>query len=196
MTDELLIKRCQEGDREAFTALLEQHYDSIYRIAYKWCDDQHNAQDITQQVCIKLARAIQGFEFRAQFSSWLYSLVINCARDFYKSPRQYNQREQSFEEQTHAGVSVAPATHARHEQRLYAQQVLAHIETLEDDLRDALVLVFGRGLNHRQAAQHLNIKESTVSWRVHEARKILQQTFDSADFDLHDTSAISTRGLT
>lgn len=176
MNDNTLIKRCQNGDKAAFEALLNHHYDSIYRFAYRWCGDQHNAQDIAQLASMKLARSIGLFEFKSSFISWLYRLVINCAKDFYKSPNQYNQREQSNDEFNETlSVSVVD-TNA---QRLYAQQILEYINTLKDDLRDTLILVYGQGLSHNQAATHLSIKESTVSWRIHEARKQLKQTFST-----------------
>jgi len=61
--------------------------------------------------------------------------------------------------------------------------ILEHISQLPSDLRDTLILVFGQGLSHSQVAQQLTIKESTVSWRVHEARKILKQTFSSTSLN-------------
>lgn len=180
MTDDLLIKQCQQGNSNAFDQLLNQHYETMYRFAYKWCGDQHNAQDITQTACIKLAKSIKQFDFKASFTSWLYRLVINCAKDFYKSPTQYNRREESDE-------SVSQVHEDRHAERLYARQIMEHIGSLQEELRDTLILVFGSGLNHQQTAQRLQIKESTVSWRVHEARKQLKQAFSSStltqDFD-------------
>ena len=172
MTDDPLIKKCQAGDLQAFDQLLNQHYDTIYRYAYKWCGDQHNAQDITQTACMKLAKSIQQFDFKASFTSWLYRLVINCAKDFYKSPTQFNRREESVDHES-------PTHEDRHAERVYARQIMEHIGTLQDELRDTLILVFGSGLNHQQAAERLSIKESTVSWRVHEARKQLKQVFSS-----------------
>lgn len=188
MNENALIKRCQRGDKAAFERLLIDHYDTIYRFAYRWCGDQHNAQDISQQACLKLARAIQAFEFKSSFTSWLYRLVINCAKDFYKSPQQHNVREESdhlIDETAHLSLDRAP-------ERLYAQQILAHINTLQEELRDTLILVYGQGMSHAQVAEQLNLKESTVSWRIHEARKQLKQTFSSSGFDTEDLAIRGT----
>ena len=184
MSDEELIRRCQSGDRAAFDTLIKQQYDIIYRIAYKWCGDQHNAQDIAQQACIKLASSIAQFRFESSFNSWLYRLVINSAKDFYKSPNQVSREA--------AEPKTEPAVQNKMEQNQYARQILEHINHLPADLRDAIILVFGNGLNHKQAANKLNIKESTVSWRLHEARKQLKQTFESTT--LHDHAAQTARG--
>jgi len=66
--DHDLIRRCQAGDKAAFDALLKEQYDVIYRVAYRWCGDQHHAQDIAQLACIKLAKSIHQFRFEASFS--------------------------------------------------------------------------------------------------------------------------------
>ena len=193
MNEQTLIKRCQTGDKNAFEMLLNQHYDSIYRFAYRWCGDQHNAQDITQQACIKLARSITSFEFKSSFSSWLYRLVINCAKDFYKSPNLFNQREEALDD---TDKMIQTKNDDQFAQQLYAQQILQHIDTLQDDLKDTLILVYGQCLSHRQAAEQLDIKESTVSWRVHEARKQLKKTFNSPNIqvDKQSDSTNNARG--
>lgn len=189
MTDNALIKRCQNGDSTAFEALLEQYYDTIYRFAFRWCKDQSNAQDITQLVCMKLVKSIHQFKFESSFSTWLYPMVINCAKDFYKSPNQHNTREQQQDDlDTPDSISDDLAT-----RQIYSQQILEHINTLQDDLKETLILIYGSGLNHRQAADKLKVKESTISWRVHEARKLLKQTFSSSS--LTSNRAESARGL-
>lgn len=188
MTDVVLIKKCQSGDTKAFEMLINRHYDTIYRFSYRWCGDQVNAQDITQNACLKLARSIQQFRFESSFTSWLYTLVINCAKDFYKSPSQHNTREEQHE---HLDIKSNTDANAK---RIYAQQILEHIGELQDDLKDTLILIYGNGLSHSQAAKQLNIKESTVSWRVHEARKLLKQTFSSTEFDAAP-SIEAARGL-
>ena len=183
MPDEELIRLCRGGDSNAFETLLERYYEDIHRIAYRWCQDQHNAEDITQLACIKLASAVQSFRQQSSFSSWLYSLVINTARDYYKSAKHSGRQHQSLHD---SGIEQA-ATLATATQSVFARQVLEHINEMQADLKDALVLVYISGLNHRQAAERLGVKESTVSWRIHEARKLLKQTFDSSSLE-HEES--------
>lgn len=177
--DESLIEKCQNGDQHAFELLLETHYDTLYRFAYQWCGSQDSAQDITQLACIKLARNIKQFRFESSFTSWLYKLTINCAKDFYKSPKHHNTREEQHDDLD----AVASSQHDLATRRLHAQQILEHIGKLHEDLRDTIILVFAQGLNHKQAAIELDVKESTISWRVHEARKILKQTFVGSELE-------------
>ena len=80
--DKALIRAAQGGDAQAFEQLLEAHYDTMYRFAYKWCGNRADAEDVTQQSCLKLARALDSYRFESAFTSWLYRVVINCARDW------------------------------------------------------------------------------------------------------------------
>jgi RNA polymerase sigma-70 factor (ECF subfamily) len=160
-----LIERAQKGDRGAFEALLRSHYDVIYRIAFRWCGNRADAEDITQNACIKLARAIDSFRFQSAFVTWLHTLVINTAKDWAKA----------------RGVPpsdlVEDAETARPpdgEQAVYANQVMAHVRALPEREKEALLLVFVEGLTHGETATVMNCKESTVSWYIHEARKKLQ----------------------
>ena len=160
-----LIERAQRGDRSAFEALLRRHYDTMYRMAYKWCGNREDAQDITQSACIKLARAIQSFRFQSAFLTWLYPLVINTAKDWVKARARHPAGDG-------ADPDCAQAPSA--EQTVYANQVLDRIRALPEREREAVYLVFSEGLSHREAALAMDCRESTVSWYIHEARKKLR----------------------
>jgi RNA polymerase sigma-70 factor (ECF subfamily) len=160
MSDKDLIARARDGDRVAFEALLREHYDAMFRVALRWSGNRHDAEDITQEACIKLARHIGSFRSESAFSSWLYRLVVNTGKDMVRRrPKPVADPE----------VSVAPSG----EDQVHARQVLALVDALPANERLALVLVHGEGLRHRDAAAIMDCKESTVSWYIHEARKKL-----------------------
>ena len=163
-----LIQAAQAGSREDFARLVELHYDQMFRFALKYLGDRTSAEDVTQQACIKLAGSIGQFRFDAAFSSWLYRLVINCAKDQLKA--RHIRREEAL---THAGDQdlSSAGNPAEHEKQL--EQTLGEIDRLGEGYRDAVVLVLGEGLTHAEAGKALGIAESTVSWRIHEVRKHL-----------------------
>ncbi len=165
----LLIKRAQSGHREAFEALLSSHYDVMYRMAFKWCGNREDAEDITQNACIKLAKSIVTFQFRSSFRTWLYRVVINAAKDWAKA--RPKDRPQRTEDRI---TGIDRMGYPAGEDTVYAMEILAHIRTMPKLERVALFLVFGEGLTHHEAAKVMDCKESTVSWYIHEARKNLQ----------------------
>ncbi len=162
--DEALIRGAQAGDAQAFEQLLERHYDTLFRFAYKWCGNRADAQDITQQACIKLSRSLGQFRFESAFSSWLYKIVINCARDWARSQaRHASQPLDMAEDVASETVSV--------ERQVYLWQLLHQLDALPEGIKETLLLVHAEGLTHGEAARVLDVKESTVSWRLHEFRK-------------------------
>lgn len=179
MDQDALIRAAQTGDRRAFEQLLEQCYDRIYRFALKWSGVVADAEDIAQLACLKLARGINQYRFESAFSTWLYRLVVNCARDWYRNQDRHRHQDLYGHEDPDdppgdcSPVAAAPVSTNAAESAIYLQQVLRQVDGIGDGFRETLVLVFAEGLTHRQAAEVLGIKESTVSWRIHEIRKKL-----------------------
>jgi RNA polymerase sigma-70 factor (ECF subfamily) len=167
-----LIRAAQAGDAAAFTSLIEAHYDLMYRFACKYSGSTTDAEDITQQACMKLARSIGQFRFESAFTTWLYRLVVNCAMDWYRS--KPDTVVATLTENEPAGL----AHHDSGDHMILLQQVLQQVDSLGEGFREAVTLVLGEGFSHREAAEILGVKESTISWRIHETRKRLKQEAD------------------
>lgn len=176
MEEHKLIKSAQDGDASAFEQIIGLYYDVMYRFAYKWCGNRDNAQDITQNACIKLARSIDQYKFQSAFSSWLYRLVINCAKDWYKSNKNVNNKEDNIDDHYYL-----EAKNNRNDENLYLLQVLRMMDDFPDGIKETMLLVHAHGFNHSEAADILEIKESTVSWRIHEARKIITKLIEQKE---------------
>ena len=166
--DKALIALARKGNSKAFEDLVNKHYKTMFKMAYKWCRNEKDAEDITQEACIKLARGIDSFKGGSAFTSWLYRLVINTAKDWYKK----NNRHKSTEDIEAASVE------SKSEDALYTKQVLDAVHDLPDGEKEALLLVHSEGLTHKEAGKVLNCKESTISWRIREARKKLNAQFE------------------
>lgn len=143
--------------------MLEAHYDTLYRFAYKWSGNRADAEDITQQACLKLARALDSYRFDAAFTSWLYRVVINCAKDWARAEGRHAAENIVEEPVSTPEHDVAHIT--------YLRQLLHRLDALPEGIKETLLLVHGEGLTHSEAARVLEVKDSTVSWRLHEFRK-------------------------
>jgi RNA polymerase sigma-70 factor (ECF subfamily) len=163
-----LIARAQAGDRMAFGRLIEDHYELIFRTAYKWSGTRSDAEDIAQDVCIKLAGAIAGFDGRSAFSTWLYRITLNTVRD---TQRQRGRRQR----QVSALKEVSPEDHpADQEEAATMGQLWAAVRKLPEKQRDAVLLVYAEDLSHAAAAAIMGCKEATVSWHIFEAKRALK----------------------
>jgi RNA polymerase sigma-70 factor (ECF subfamily) len=167
MDDEALIRAAQGGDAKSFARLLDAHYDTIYRFAWKWCRHQANAEDIAQLASIKLAASLTQFRFQAAFSSWLYRLVISCAQDWQRGQQRHVHDALADDE---PGFDAA-----RTEDDIYIGQLLAQLESLGEGMKETALLVHSEGMSHAEAGAVLGVSESTISWRVHTIRKRMNQ---------------------
>jgi len=156
------------GDRAAFGELVERHYDYIFRIACKWSGKRSDAEDIAQDVCIKLATAIKSFDGRSAFTSWLYRVVLNAVRDMQRARSRRGRHIDRYAE-------VAPDEELPEQEDATAmKEIWAAVRQLPDQQRDAVLLVYAEDMSHAQAGEIMGCKETTVSWHIHEAKKTLR----------------------
>ena len=170
-----LIADAQKGDRAAFGMLVERHYDFVYRVAWRWCGRKADAEDIAQEVCARLGRAIRDYRGGARFTSWLYALTMNAARDLRRKTARETAKTEAFG--VHALISGEGVLSESEDQ---AERLWAAVRQLPDKQRDAVLLVYGEGLSHAAAADAMACAEATVSWHVHEAKKRLKALMRAA----------------
>jgi RNA polymerase sigma-70 factor (ECF subfamily) len=165
--DSELVRAATAGDRAAFDALLRRHYDRIHGLAWQLTGSRADADDIAQDVCCALVEKIAGFRGEARFTTWLYGIVFNACRDLRRRRRSLS----GLTARLGVLAGLARATDGRD---LYDSIWLkSAIARLKPAYRDAAVLVAGHQLSHAEAAKILGIAEATVSWRMHEVRRIL-----------------------
>jgi RNA polymerase sigma factor (sigma-70 family) len=173
--DRDLVDRAAGGDRDAFESLLRRHYDRIHRIAWRVTGSRSHAEDVAQDVCCTLVEKIGSFKGEAKFTTWLTGVVVNACRDH----RRRGLTLARLRERLSVLAGLAPRPDGRDAyRRSWLASELARLDPL---LRDTVVLVVGEDLTHAEAARALGVAESTVSWRMHEARRQLAPRMDVPD---------------
>ena len=167
-TDDALARRAAEGDREAFATLVERHYDRIYRIGARVLGDADAAADLAQDVCVALPAKLASYRGRSRFTTWLYRVVVNAARDGLRRRAARQRGERGYAELD--GRVRTPAADGECEST-WLRQALGR---LSEELRVTVFLVIEEGLRHAEAGEALGVSESTVSWRMHEVRRRLR----------------------
>ena len=168
VADNDLALLAAKGDGDAFQALLERHYDRVFRIALRFSGRREDAEDVAQDVCMSLPAKLKSFRGDAGFTTWLYRVVVNRVRDVQRKQISSERVNSEYGEviELRRGEEVEAAKEVE-----WLNDAMNH---LSDDLRETAVLVVGEGLNHAEAGQIMGIKESTVSWRMHELKKQLK----------------------
>lgn len=160
-----LIASAAEGNRESFAKLIELQYDFILKAAWKWTRHQADAEDVAQEVCIRLGRSISQFKGHGRFTTWLYALVLNVVRDLARKSRREMEKGRAW---------GAEATTASTSQPYASDDLWKAVDRLPEKQRDVVILVYSEGLTHAQTADILGLAETTVSWHLHEARRSLK----------------------
>jgi RNA polymerase sigma-70 factor (ECF subfamily) len=169
MEDDDLVSRAGAGDRAAFAALVERHYDFVHRVAWRCCGRKADAEDIAQEVCARLGKAIRSFRGEGRFTTWLYQLTLNAARDHGRRAARETARVEAYA--VHA-LTAAPLAQTEPEDP--ADALWEAVRRLPAKQCEAVVLVYGEGLTHAAASDVMGCAEATVSWHIHEARKRLK----------------------
>lgn len=167
-SDEELATRAASGDAAAFRALLQTHYDRVFRVVYSVLRHQSDAEDVTQEIWAALPAKLKSWRGDAKLTSWLHRIALNAAKD---SLRKSASRARTVAGYTELEALTRGET-AEAEQRL--SWLSGALETLSDDLRETAALTLGEEMNFAQAGEVLGVAEGTIAWRMSEIRKRLK----------------------
>ena len=169
-TDIELVRMSLSGDASAFECLVNRHYLTVYKVSYRWCGIKEDAEDIAQDVFVKLAQKLNSFGWRSSFKTWLYRVTVNTAKDFIRKCATKRGHETAFASEQGNGNPGPPLDNPLDAGRLYNA-----LGNLPEKQKAAVLLVFGEGMSHQDAGRVLNCPEATISWRIFQARKKLKK---------------------
>ena len=186
LIDGRVIEACQQGDRAAFQLLFETYKDKVFSIAvYSSGGDRAVADDVTQQIFLKLFTAIRQFRGDSEFTTWLYRLVVNACRDEKRRSRRLlpwgetvamrNPSDKKPQEKQYARLEVAEA-------------VQAAIGELKPKFRLPILLKYIEGLSYEEIASVMGCSKGTVASRLNRGHsqlaKRLSHLKDGLEFNL------------
>jgi RNA polymerase sigma-70 factor (ECF subfamily) len=148
-SDELLARKAQLGERDAFFALYNRYLQRVYnRVKSKV--PQQDVEDVTQEIFIAVVRSLDGYQQRARFNTWLYTIVNRQIAEFYRR-RSRSERGQPVELDSE-GAPELPSTseHERADQRLAIQKAL---HSVPEHYQDIILMRFADGLTFAEIAE-------------------------------------------
>jgi RNA polymerase sigma-70 factor (ECF subfamily) len=181
-----LIERCLRGDQAAWEQIVKQHWRKVFNVAYKFVGSHEQAEDLTQDIFLKIFKSLETFDRRANFQTWLISVSRNLCIDHYRSVRKERMtidREVTSEDVSPVSTTTSPL--AALEQRDLAALLRTALQALPQSLRMAVLLRDIQELSYQEIAERLRLPEGTVKSRINRGRRELarqiQRLRDEAD---------------
>ncbi|OGX13939.1 MAG: hypothetical protein A2351_07090 [Omnitrophica bacterium RIFOXYB12_FULL_50_7] len=167
-----LITKAGQGDMRAFREIYQRVSGYVYTLAYRVVNTKHDAEEVTQDVFLKIHRSLNSFKFEASFKTWLYRIAVNTALNHAKKRSRVTRREveETFED---PATVTQPDAGKRLEAGETESQLKILLDQLNPDQRACIVLREIEGVDYQGIASSLGININTVRSRLKRARETL-----------------------
>jgi RNA polymerase sigma-70 factor, ECF subfamily len=175
-----LVRRCLAGDAAAWEEIVRLHNRRIYNLCYRFTNSPDDAQDLTQEVFIRVYRTLRSYDVeRGAFTTWLTTLTRNLLVDHFRRSRQERITDsmdagiRDEDDSPSLGSQIpdrAPAPDDRLASKETQQMVRAALARLSPDLREAVILRDLQDMDYKEIAQVLRVPEGTVKSRINRGR--------------------------
>jgi len=186
-----LVRRCIAGDAEAWEEIVRQHSRRIYNICYRFTGSAENADDLAQEVFIKMYRTLSSYDpDKGAFTTWITTMTRNLLVDHFRKTKQDRATDSldaglgEEEDSATLGDRIpdsAPTADDRIQRRETQEMVQKAIQKLSPELREAVILRDLQDMDYKEIAQALKVPEGTVKSRINRGRmelaKVLQRTY-------------------
>jgi len=187
----MLVRRCVAGDAAAWEEIVRKYHRRIYNICYRFAGTADDAQDLTQEVFIKMYRTLGSYDVeRGAFVTWVTTMTRNLLVDHFRKTKQ-DRMTDSLDATTSDHEDAMPLSEkiedkalppdAGVQSRETREAVHAALQKLSPDLREAVILRDLQDLDYREIAQVLKVPEGTVKSRINRGRvelaRLLQRTY-------------------
>jgi len=177
VSDNELIIKSQNGDVLAFEELIYRYDKMVLRLAFKFTNDSDDAKDIYQEVFIKVYKGLANFQFKSEFSTWLFRITSNVCITFKRSKQKVNNF--SIDHSEDSLTSNIPDEESNSPESIYLNSEFGEklnnaLETLSPNQKMSFLLKHLEGYKIREIADMMNFKEGTVKKYLFDAVRRLK----------------------
>jgi RNA polymerase sigma-70 factor (ECF subfamily) len=164
-----VLRKAQRGDERAFTLIVRAYEVPVYNYVLRLVGDRSLAEDLTQEVFLRVYQGLPKFSLRSKFTTWLFQVTKNRVLDELRATERRPRASIALDDIPPLEVLDAPF------ERLEAiDAVWRSVESLNVDLKMALLLRDVVGMSYTEIADSLEITLATVKWRIYKAREEVQ----------------------
>ena len=179
-SDNDIVKRVQQGDKEAYNILVLRYQHKVCDIAFKYVNNYVDANDVAQEAFIRAYRAIHNFRGESAFFTWLYRIVINTAKSFLEQNQKhrYSVDIDAPDFDSQQDVRGLLVTHESPDSLIGSEElqqvIMQAMNELPPDLKRAIVLREVDGLSYEDIAAVMDSPIGTVRSRIFRARQFIE----------------------
>ena len=179
-SDNDIVKRVQQGDKEAYNILVLRYQHKVCDIAFKYVNNYVDANDVAQEAFIRAYRAIHNFRGESAFFTWLYRIVINTAKSFLEQNQKhrYSVDIDAPDFDSQQDVRGLLVTHESPDSLIESEElqrvIMQAMNELPTDLKRAIVLREVDGLSYEDIAAVMDSPIGTVRSRIFRARQFIE----------------------
>jgi RNA polymerase sigma-70 factor (ECF subfamily) len=169
-----IVRECLEGRQGAWETLMRTYAKKVFNMAYQFCGSREEAEDLTQDIFLKLYHSLPKYDFRRNFTAWLLTMSKNYLIDEYRRTKWEKTRRDDFDDRFLAQPSTSGP-----EESLVRKETQALIweglNRLSSEMRMAVILRDLQGRSYEEMAEILGLPLGTVKSRVNRARLALAE---------------------
>src|SRR4051812_47051971 len=176
--DVALVAAAREGDNDAFAQLVRRHQEKVYMLALQLTHNHSDADELSQQAFVKAFQALDQFQSKAGFFTWIYRITVNLCLTHLKNRNRTVELPGADDDEDHPGrpeIGVMDTVDDSLQGLDAQREVWAALDQLTPDIQAAVVLVYLQDMSPREASRSLGCAEATVHWRLFKARKLLKR---------------------
>jgi len=164
-----LLRNAQRGDERAFRIIVETYETPVFNYVLRMVGDRALAEDLTQEIFLRIYQGLAGFSLRCRFTTWLFQVAKNRVLDELRARERKPQSFLTLDDMPPLEVVDAPP-----EQVETIDALWRAVAALNPDLKMALLLRDVVGLSYTEIAETLEVTLATVKWRIYKAREEVQ----------------------
>jgi len=169
----VIVRRMQTGDARAFMEIMDEFQPRLSNVIGQMLQDDDETKDVIQETFIRVHRHISTFNFNHQFSTWIYTIALNLARNLLRRHKRIHAEPLEDHQNTLFAPNHDPATHSSHVK--LSSHITVCLSMMPEKYRIAFRMVDMDGRSYTEAAEMLDIPLGTIKSRTNRARIIMRQ---------------------
>ncbi|MBF0484784.1 MAG: RNA polymerase sigma factor [Candidatus Omnitrophica bacterium] len=177
------IKDAVNGDVRAFEQIYKASASFVYNVAWSMLRNEHDAQEATQEVFMKVYKELKNFRFASSFKTWVYRITVNHVLNVRKSQSRYKNHEVMVEDEN---VIDHISDHKEQNKEDEQEMIMKMLDILDPQQKMCMVLRHLEGLSYQQVAEVTRMNLNTVRTHLKRSRELLIKKFPRKEVIEHE----------